>query len=126
MIGIDIIQISRMERLMQRFKNKALQRFLHEEEILHVKSAQSAAGLWAAKEAASKALGCGIGETLSFLDMKIIKTPAGAPQIFFSRKIVEKFALEDAHLSITHDGGFAIAVVVLETKKITQKTMEGF
>ncbi len=114
MIGIDLIKIQRMQKMMERFGDKALKRFLSPQEILHVKNPNNAAGFWAAKEACSKALGTGIGSECSFHDMSISKTPKGAPQLTLSKKLQEHFNIQDISLSITHDGDYAIAVVAIE------------
>ena len=116
MIGIDIVVISRVESMIERFKEKALKKFLTEDEILLVKSASTAAGFWAAKEAASKAIGTGIGKECSFHDIKISKTKRNAPKIKYSKKLIKKFKIKNSSVSITHDGGFAIAVVAIENR----------
>ena len=115
MIGIDLIKISRMDRFIERFGEKALQKFLSQDEILLVKNYKTAAGFWAVKEAVSKALGSGIGSECSFHDIIISKTPKGAPQIKLSKKISENYKIKDTSVSITHDGEYAIAVVAIET-----------
>jgi holo-[acyl-carrier protein] synthase len=114
MIGVDLIKTSRMNRLIERFGDKALLKFLDNEEILLVKNYKTAAGFWAVKEACSKALGVGIGAECSFYDIKISKTLKGAPKIQLSSKVIESFSIKDASVSITHDGEYAIAVVALE------------
>ena len=114
MIGIDLIKTSRMDRLMERFGDKALQKFLCENEITLVKNYKTAAGFWAVKEACSKALGVGIGSECGFHDIEITKTQKGAPQIKLSDKIMKKFDINDTSVSITHDGEYAIAVVAIE------------
>lgn len=116
MIGIDLIKTSRMKHLMDRFDEKALQKFLSEDEILLVKNYKTAAGFWSVKEAASKALGVGIGSECGFHDITISKTQKGAPKIELSKEIVESFNIKDTSVSITHDGEYAIAVVAIETK----------
>eukprot|EP01156_Anaeramoeba_ignava_P020787 Anaeramoba_ignava/c17141_g1_i1.p5 GENE.c17141_g1_i1~~c17141_g1_i1.p5 ORF type:complete len:117 (+),score=0.19 c17141_g1_i1:1620-1970(+) len=116
MIGVDIVVIARIEKMMQRWGEKALSRFLSEDEIALVKRASTAAGFWAAKEAAAKALGTGIGSECGFHDIKISKTKKNAPKIKFKKDIRKKFKIKDSSLSITHDGGFAVAVVALEKK----------
>jgi holo-[acyl-carrier protein] synthase len=123
MVGIDIIKTARMQKMMQRFGNKALERFLTQEEISLVKNYKTAAGFWATKEALSKALGTGIGSKCSFFDIRISKTPQGAPKLALSKKLIKEFKIQSATLSITHDGEYAISVVVLEsstTNKIEQ------
>ena len=114
MIGIDLIKTSRMNRLIERFGDKALQKFLSQNEITLVKNYKTAAGFWAVKEACSKALGVGIGSECSFHDIEITKTQKGAPQIKLSDEVTKKFTIKDTSVSITHDGEYAIAVVALE------------
>ena len=116
MIGIDIVVISRIEKMIEKFGSKALKRFLTKKEILLIKSPSTAAGFWAAKEAASKAIGTGIGAICSFHDIKITKSAKNAPLLKYRKKIRKKFNIKNTSLSITHDGGFAIAVVAIESK----------
>lgn len=117
MIGIDLIKIDRMRRFMERFGDRALQKFLSDDEIILVKNYRTAAGFWAAKEACSKALGCGIGSECRFHDIILSKTPKGAPLIYLSDHIREAFHISDTALSITHDGEYAIAVVTLQNQR---------
>ncbi|MCF6339980.1 MAG: holo-ACP synthase [Sulfurimonas sp.] len=114
MIGIDLIKISRMNRLIKRFGDKTLLKFLCNDEINLIKNYKTASGFWAAKEACSKALGIGIGAECGFHDITIYKTDKGAPMIKLSQKIVKNFNIKDISLSITHDGEYAIAVVAIE------------
>eukprot|EP01029_Cantina_marsupialis_P002716 TRINITY_DN12595_c0_g1_i1.p1 TRINITY_DN12595_c0_g1~~TRINITY_DN12595_c0_g1_i1.p1 ORF type:complete len:117 (+),score=1.17 TRINITY_DN12595_c0_g1_i1:277-627(+) len=111
MIGIDVVSINRIKSMYEKFGDKAYQRFLSEEEIALVKRVETAAGFWAAKEAASKAIGTGIGKECSFHDIKIKKSKAGAPKLKYSKEIRKKFKIKKSSLSITHDNGLAIAVV---------------
>ena len=111
MIGIDIVAISRIEEMLKKFNNKALKKYLNDNEIKLIKSPQTAAGFWAAKEAFSKAIGTGIGRECSFLDIEIKKNEKGKP--YFAEKTLKKFNLKQADLSISHDGNFAIAAVIV-------------
>ena len=117
MIGIDIVSIDRIKKMHEKFGDKFYNRFLDEEEKEFVKKVETAAGFWAAKEAASKAIGVGIGEICGFYDIKIKKDENNAPKIKYSKFLRKKFKIKKSHLSITHDGGFAIAVVVNSLKK---------
>ena len=121
MIGIDLIKISRMESFIERFQDKALQKFLVASEIKLVKNHKTAAGFWAVKEAASKALGVGIGAECLFHDILIAKTPKGAPVVTFSQHILDKYSIVDISTSITHDGDYAVAVVAIEKLSSTNK-----
>ena len=100
--------------MLEKFGDKALLKFLSEDEIILVKNYKTASGFWAVKEACSKALGVGIGAECSFHDIKISKTQKGAPKLELSAHIVKKFSIKDTSLSITHDGEYAIAVVAIE------------
>ena len=111
-IGTDIIQIARIERSLEKFGEKFKTKFLNESEIALVKKTESIAGFWAAKEAIAKALGCGIGAELSFHDIIIEKDHKGAPNFILSKEAQKIHQIESRSLSISHDGGFAIAVVV--------------
>lgn len=111
MIGIDIASVNRIKRMYEKFGIKAYEKFLSQEEIKLIKKPETAAGFWAAKEAASKALGTGIGASCAFHDIKISKTELGAPKLKYKKKIRKKFNIKKSHISITHDEGFAIAVV---------------
>lgn len=111
MIGIDVTSINRIKKMYERFGEKAYRRFLSEDEIELIKRPQTAAGFWAAKEAASKALGTGIGKECGFHDIKIKKSKKGAPKLKYKKYIRKKFKIKNSYLSITHDDGIAIAIV---------------
>lgn len=106
MVGIDIVKISRVEKIYLKYDKKFLNRIFNDEEISYIKyknnRVQSIAGLFAAKEAVSKAVGTGIGST-SFKDIKIYYENS-SPYAICSGYIYK--------LSISHDGGFAVAVAI--------------
>ncbi len=115
-----------MERLMERFGERGLQKFLYDEEIFLVKSYKTAASFWATKEAFSKAIGTGIGAECSFKDIKIYKTDKGAPKLALSNSLVERFDILNATLSITHDGEYAISIVSVECNSPATDKIEQF
>lgn len=117
MIGIDIVKVQRFERFLEKHKERALQKYLCAEEIALVKNPQTAAGFFAAKEAVAKALGVGISGEFGFFDIKIKKTDKNAPYFTLSKMVVERYFITKTSLSISHDGGFAIAVAHLEVAK---------
>ncbi len=117
-IGTDIIQISRLERSLEKFGDKFKSKFLIPSEIEQARKIESIAGLWAAKEAISKALGCGIGGELSFHDITITKDSKGAPSFTLSAQAQAQHNIKESSLSISHDGGFAIAVVAITIKSM--------
>lgn len=110
-IGIDIIELSRIQDILTRQK-KFIDRVLTPnermkfEELSATRQVEFIAGRFAAKEAYSKANGTGIGEELSFLDIEIDYDSSGKP--FFAKPE------RRAHLSITHSRDYAAAQVVIE------------
>jgi len=112
-VGTDIVDIARVDESLLKFGNKFLDRFLSENEIKIAKKNETIAGFWASKEAISKALGCGIGKELSFKDIEIRKNNKNMPYFKLNSS---NFDIIDSSLSISHDGGFAIAVVVIVLK----------
>jgi len=112
MIGIDITVISRIQKMIDKWGDRSLKRFLSPKEIKLTSNTSSYAGFWAAKEAASKAIGTGIGKECNFHDIKIKKLSSGQPILKYKKHIRKRFNIKSTSLSITHDGGYAIAVVV--------------
>jgi len=118
-IGTDIIRIERIEKLINKYGDTFKKRYLCESEIALAKKVQTLAGFWAAKEAISKALGCGIGRDLGFHDIVISKNTRGAPGFVLSEEAQKKHHIKSASLSVSHDGGFAIAVVAIHIKELS-------
>ena len=81
------------------------------------RAAEGAAGCFAAKEAFLKAAGLGIGG-FSFVEIEALRAESGAPYFAFSGAAADWMQKNrlTAHLSITHDGGIAAAVVLLEQR----------
>lgn len=114
-IGTDIVQIDRIREMINKYGVRFQQRFLTDSEIDASRKIESLAGMWAAKEAIAKALGCGIGADLAFHDIIIFKDQKGAPHFRLSQKAQAIHQIKNTSLSISHDGGFAIAIVIIET-----------
>ncbi len=116
-IGTDIVEISRIEKLIE--KETAVKRLLTDKEqelfLSQPKKAQWMAGRFAAKEAASKALKAGIARCAPN-EVEILYDENGAPTLEFLGKAKDLLncSYYKAHISITHDGGLAQAFVVLE------------
>ncbi len=113
-VGLDICQISRMAEAIRH--PRFLERVFSEEERAYLESkggtaAQSAAGMYAAKEAFLKARGTGI-DSLGLDRIEVLHTPGGQPCYRLSGAYGELSVT--AHLSISHDGGVAAAVCILE------------
>ncbi len=118
-LGLDLCEISRMEKMLadERFLN----RYFTEEEAGYIRSrgrsaAQTMAGIFAAKEALMKALGCGLASG-ELKDICVLHDSAGAPYYALQgeyARIAEEKGIGPLHLSITHEGGMAAAVCIAE------------
>lgn len=112
-IGIDIVEIDRIENLSKRLP-KFIHRILTETEIKKYdllkgkRKAEYLAGRFAAKEAFSKAMGTGLGKELQFIDIEIVQDPLGKPFI------IKPFT-EGVYLSISHSREYAVAQVIIES-----------
>jgi holo-[acyl-carrier protein] synthase len=77
------------------------------------------AGRFAAKEAVSKAFGCGIGKQLGFLDIELKPDAAGKPHCTVSPAALDRLGLQQMairiHISISHSESAAVACCVVET-----------
>ena len=114
-IGLDLCEIDRMETKLD--NDHFLNRFFSEEEISYLRTkgrnaAQTLAGLFAAKEAFSKALGTGIAFDLK--EVSVCHDEAGKPGYSLSGRAKDLSGGDRFWLSISHDGGMAAAVCIRE------------
>jgi holo-[acyl-carrier protein] synthase len=122
-VGMDIVETKRIADSLERFGDRFLQRVFCEGEIAYAKSMKQPqlhlAARFAAKEAVSKAFGTGIGHTMGWRDIEIIREPSGQPRVVLHGK-AEAHARErkvrEVHISLSHTAeyGAASAVVVGE------------
>jgi holo-[acyl-carrier protein] synthase len=118
-IGVDIVEVRRMERWLG--NSALLNRFFNQEELSFALSrknsaAQTLAARFAAKEAFGKALGSGLAE-IELKDIIVINDDKGKPDIKLTgtaQKMFEKSGADKTHLSLTHERENAIAMIVLE------------
>jgi holo-[acyl-carrier protein] synthase len=117
-IGIDIIEIRRIERaLSPRF----IARVFTPREVAYCelsRRTEKYAARFAAKEAARKAIGAATPVTaLSWHDVEVLSSPQGAPQLAFhgrAAELVNKLKVTRTHVSLSHSVENAIAQVILE------------
>jgi len=112
-IGVDVVVVKRMELLYQKWGEKGWKRFLTSRELEQCFKPESVAGIFAVKEAFSKAVGSGIGRELSFHQLEVLKNQSGKPILKIDPEIREKFQISQVDISISHDGGIAVGIVVL-------------
>lgn len=107
-IGTDVIEIGRIERLLE--NPHFLDRVYTKAEQAQLRSAQSYAANFAAKEAYSKALGTGISG-FSLTDVEILRNERGAPYLLAYHGAA---CAGRVHVSLSHCREYAIAYVVIE------------
>ncbi|WP_041245419.1 holo-[acyl-carrier-protein] synthase [Geotalea uraniireducens] len=119
--GVDIVDISRFERFVHDGNVALLQRIFTPLELDYCAakkhSAQHYALRFAAKEAFLKALGTGLRDGLSWKDMEVVNNQFGKPEMRLTGRALQLFAqaeLSKSFLSLSHDGNFAVAMLVLE------------
>jgi holo-[acyl-carrier protein] synthase len=120
-IGTDIVAIERFQRFVDENNTALLHRIFTEQERAYCSARKSCAASYsarfAAKEAFLKALGTGLRDGISWLDIEVANDRLGKPELILSGKAIEIFleqGLSTAFLSLAHDGGTAVAMVVLE------------
>lgn len=123
-LGIDVIEIHRIEEAVRRRGEKFLGRVFTPSErelcLARKDSASCLAARFAAKEALYKALAAfhGDGFVLPFHDVEISKDGSGKPFFVFhgqARQTIDKTKMENIHVSITHSRIFAAAIVIIES-----------
>lgn len=121
-IGVDIIEIARIERALNEHGDRIRDRVFTPEEIRYClatgRAAERYATRFAAKEAARKALGAARPLlALSWHEVEIISSAEGAPQLHFrgrAAELVTELGVSHSHVSLSHSHEQAIAMVVLE------------
>lgn len=123
-MGIDIIEISRLSRIISRYGGKFISRIYTPAEADFGSRANEAraaiyyAGRWAAKEAFYKALPADVQPLSSWLSVQILADGAGRPCIEVCderlRAALAGIGVSSVHLSITHERTHCAAVVIVE------------
>ncbi|GAB7055900.1 holo-ACP synthase [Paenibacillus sp. YK5] len=134
-IGTDLLDIARVRKILEQpAGGRFLERVLtpRERELAEGKQgrlAEFTAGRFAAKEAVSKAIGCGIGKELSFQDVEILPDPKGKPVCRLSETAMERMTAAGLlpgagtsgsiwiHLSVTHTETTAMAYAIVERRE---------
>jgi len=122
-VGVDVVDVGRMRFALERTP-KIRRRLFTEAEISYCEKYRffdrHFAGRWAAKEAVTKALGCGL---IQWNGVEVLRKPRQAPTVRLMGK-VKRFAEavgvreEDLHLSITHSELSAVAVCVVRREPL--------
>ncbi len=112
--GIDLIEIGRVREVIASHGDQFLKRVFTEAELNACAGrVESLAARFAAKEAAAKALGCGIGE-VSWQEIEIAGNEIHAPRLIFrgaAERKAKELGLKSWSLSLSHTHEHAIAIV---------------
>jgi holo-[acyl-carrier protein] synthase len=118
-IGIDVVEVDRIEDAISRQGEHFLRKLFSENERQYCDQ-QKRPGLhyaarFAAKEAVSKALGTGIGGKAGWLEMEVIRAESGAPTMIFHGRALEFIhaqGIAEVQVSLTHARDYAAANAV--------------
>ncbi|NLJ77977.1 MAG: NAD(P)H-hydrate dehydratase [Tissierellia bacterium] len=116
--GTDLIRISRIEELLESKGEAFLRRIFTDGEIQYIRSKnlspQTIAGIFAAKEAVSKAIGTGIGK-VGWRDIEVCHCKKGKPYIELHReglRLSRRLRIDGIDISISHEGEYAMAFAI--------------
>ncbi len=112
-VGVDVVEVARLARALERTPGLADRLFTDGE---RERGVESLAARFAAKEAVAKALGAPGG--LRWRDAEVVQLPSGRPVLRLHGGVAEEATSQGItawHLSLSHDGGVATAVVVAES-----------
>lgn len=119
-VGVDLVEIPRLRRAVERWQDRFLERVFTAAEIAYCRRRRDPiphlAARFAAKEAALKALGIGLRFGVSWRELEVRRKPGEAPVLVLSgrsRSIAEALGGRRMLLSLTHDGAYAFAQVLL-------------
>jgi holo-[acyl-carrier protein] synthase len=120
-LGLDMVEVDRLEAVLLRHPERAPDRLFTEAELADCKTrpnpSECLAARFAAKEAFLKALGTGLREGISWHDMSLRNGVHGRPELDVTGAAaarLEAMGSTGVFLSISHDGGMAAAVVVIQ------------
>src|SRR4026209_1246386 len=120
-IGVDIVQVERIQHSLDRFGERFMKRIFTEGEIAYCISmkfpARHFAARFAAKEAVSKAFGTGIGRAMGWKDIDVHRKPVGEPFVILeggAKELGEDRAVSSVWITLSHTEQYATAMIVLE------------
>ena len=121
-VGTDIVEISRIRRLVEKHGQRFLDRVytvaeLDEAERRKANRWEHLAGLFASKEAVLKAMGTGRAQGARFVDVEVTSLPSGAPTVRLTGASHERLDAAgggEVLVSITHDAGLAVAFALIQ------------
>jgi len=120
-IGLDIVDVSRIKKDLERFGDRFVKRILGEEEtstfVGRVDKEVFLAGRFAAKEAVIKGLSPFLEKRPSFNVIQIVNDTTGHPEMLLPAEIQKKLGKAKCILSLTHERNYAAAVAIFAEEK---------
>ena len=120
-IGVDVVQVSRLGASLERFGDRMRRRLFTDGERAYCEGHKDPlphfAARFAAKEAASKALGTGMSAGVGWTQIEVHQPGGRRPTLTLTGAALEHFhalGCTASHLTLAHDGGMAVACVVIE------------
>ncbi len=116
-IGVDIVEIARIEGILSSKGSAFTKRIFTLEEIKYCLQSEKLApsrfaARFAGKEAVAKALGVGIGKKLGWQDITISMNPQGKPEVKLSEKAGKAFGSPKILISLSHEKSYAVATAI--------------
>ena len=120
--GVDLVEIDRIARSIERYGARFLTRVYSEREIAYChrkrSHAESFAARFAAKEAGAKALGTGISRGVAWQELEVARQPGSRPVLLLHGRaalLAAELGVRTIALSLTHTAEMAMAMVIMET-----------
>ncbi len=122
-IGMDIVEVARIRRAIDRHGERFLDRIFTATEMdysrARLRCFEHLSARFAAKEAVLKALGTGMSEGARLGEVEVVNKPTGQPEVVLHGKTQQLFAergIDRIFLSLSHTEALAIAQVVIESR----------
>jgi holo-[acyl-carrier protein] synthase len=119
--GVDLIEVERIARSIERYGERFLRRVYTDHEIAYCSrkrsGAESFAARFAAKEAGAKALGTGISRGVTWNEFQVVRNPGGRPVLELRGRaalLAKELGVRAISLSLTHTASLAMATVMME------------
>ena len=129
-IGVDLIHMGRMETVLKRWEGRFIERVFTGEEIdfcnKRAFTTPCFALHFAAKEAFSKAIGLGMKGGIRWRDIEVFHYKGGKPGLKLMGRasdICQEKNITEFHVSLSDEGEYGVAMVVLETRDETGQSV---
>lgn len=112
MLGIDIVDIRRIRKIYNQYKEKFTDRILSCKESFQ--DIQDIAKSFSVKESVSKALGAGLRGKINFQNIYLLKDALGKPYIEFADDLKKLFPNIHIEISISHERNYLISIAMIQ------------